>query len=202
MIAGIVLAAGKGTRFGGDKMLHPVRAPSGEALPMGLLSALNLKPWVDEVICVVRAQDKALISLYEQHGFKTHISEHFEQGLSASLVAGVHASGEASMYVLALGDMPFINAKTYEHIRKAIDESDKDKIIQPRFNHKPGHPMVFPKRLKQELLSLQGDVGARSIVKKEMENLITVDVIDQGVHWDLDTQAAIKSRPGLNRAHQ
>ncbi len=192
MIAGIVLAAGKGTRFGGDKMLHPVRSQSGETLPMGLHSALNLKPWVDEVICVVRAQDTALIALYEQHGFKIHVSEYFELGLSASLVAGVQASGEASMYVLALGDMPFINVKTYGSIRAAIDESNKDKIIQPKFKNKPGHPMVFPKRLKRELLSLQGDVGARSIVKNELENLITVEVNDPGIYWDLDTQAAIK----------
>jgi len=192
MIAGIVLAAGKGTRFGGDKMLHPVQSHNGEILPMGLLSALNLKPWVDEVICVVRAQDAELIALYGQHGFKTHISEYFELGLSASLVAGIQASAEASMYVLALGDMPFINVKTYESIRDAIDKSNKDKIIQPKFNNKPGHPIVFPKRLKRELLSLQGDVGARSIVKKELKNLMTVDVNDQGIHWDLDTQAAIK----------
>ena len=192
MIAGIVLAAGKGTRFGGDKMLHPVQSHNGDMLPMGLLSALNLKPWVDQVICVVRAQDTALITLYEQHGFKTHISENFELGISASLVAGIKASAEASMYVLALGDMPFINVKTYESIRGAIDKSNKDKIIQPKFDNKPGHPMVFPKRLKPELLSLQGDVGARSLVNKESENLITVDVEDAGIHWDLDTQAAIK----------
>ena len=192
MIAGIVLAAGKGTRFGGDKMLHPVQSHNGDMLPMGLLSALNLKPWVDQVICVVRAQDTALITLYEQHGFKTHISENFESGLSASLVAGIQASAVASMYVLALGDMPFINVKTYESIRGAIDKSNKDKIIQPKFDNKPGHPMVFPKRLKPELLSLQGDVGARSIVKKEVGSLISVEVNDQGIHWDLDTQAAIK----------
>jgi len=192
VIVGIVLAAGKGTRFGGDKMLHPVRSQSGEMLPMGLLSALNLKPWVDQVICVVRAQDIKLIALYEQHGFKTHISEYYELGLSASLVAGIQASAEASMYVIALGDMPFINVKTYESIRSAIDKNNKDKIIQPKFNNKPGHPMVFPKRLKRELLSLQGDVGARSIVKKEVGSLISVEVNDQGIHWDLDTQAAIQ----------
>ncbi len=197
MIAGIVLAAGKGSRFGGDKMLHPIKQKNGDGLAMGLLSAMNLKPWVDDVICVVRARDKKLIALYQQHGFKIHISEHYELGLSASLVAGIQACNDASMYVLALGDMPFINAKTYQDIRLTIDKSDKDKIIQPRFNNKPGHPMVFPKRLKNQLLALQGDVGARSIVNKEAKKLVSINVNDAGIHWDVDVKAAVKDKSNL-----
>ncbi len=188
MITGIVLAAGMGSRFGGDKMLHPIKQKNGDELAMGLLSAMNLKPWVDDIICVVRASDKTLISIYEQHGFKVHISEHYELGLSASLVAGIQACKGASMYVLALGDMPYIKAKTYQDIRQSLDKSDKDKIIQPTFNGMPGHPMVFPQRLKNELLALQGDVGARSIVKKEAHNIISVKVQDGGIHWDVDTK--------------
>jgi molybdenum cofactor cytidylyltransferase len=186
MITGIVLAAGKGSRFGGDKMLHLIKQENGTHIPMGLLSALNLKPWVDQVICVVRPHDDALINMYQQYGFNVHKSEHYQQGLSASLVAGVKASMKASAWVIALGDMPFIKSSSYEKMRETLKSAAKGHIIQLTHNNKPGHPVVFPKRFKNDLLALQGDVGARSIVQREGEKIVSVEVADASIHLDID----------------
>ncbi len=194
MIVGILLAAGMGRRFGGDKMLHPIKTLDGEPIAMGVQSAINLKPWVDKVVCVVRPQDEALTALLHKSGFSTYVSDDHLQGLSASLVAGIQATLDhemkASMWLIALGDMPYIQSTTYQQIHDAIIESDQDKIIQPLFNNIPGHPVVFPKRLKSPLLALTGDEGARSIIKLESKGVIKVHVNDEGIHKDVDVNPA------------
>ena len=201
MIIGILLAAGMGRRFGGDKMLRPLQfnaggcdkeggSKEGEPIAMGVQCAINLKPWVDKVICVVRPQDKALTALFHDNGFSTYVSDDHLQGLSASLVAGIQATLDhkmnASIWLIALGDMPYIAPTTYKQIHDAIVESEQGKIIQPIFNNIPGHPVVFPQRLKEPLLALKGDQGARSIIKLESKNVIKIHVNDEGIHKDVD----------------
>jgi molybdenum cofactor cytidylyltransferase len=201
VIVGVLLAAGLGSRFGGDKLLHAISTEYCQQstplaiMPMGLVSALNLALYVDEVICVVRPEDKVLASLFEQYSFKVCVSEHYWQGLSASLMAGVEASIDADAWWIALGDMPFINAASYQAIheqvtlQKELPEAQQ-KIVRPytlsQSGRKPGHPVVFPKRLKDSLLNLSGDEGAKVILKKERENLIEVQLNDNGIHLDVD----------------
>jgi len=184
MITGLIMAAGMGRRFGGDKMLHPIENPSGPALAMGLQSALNLRPWVDEVICVLRPQDQRLKQLFIQHGFKTQVNPHHQQGLSSSLVTGIEAAPHADMWLIALGDMPFIQPASYRQLKQVLDAGDKQQIVRLSHQQRPGHPVVFPQRLKGQLLALRGDEGASTVVKQEQPRLIEVN--DAGIHRDID----------------
>lgn len=186
MITGLIMAAGMGRRFGGDKMLHPIENPDGQALAMGLQAALNLRPWVDEVICVLRPQDQRLKQLFSQQGFKTQVNPHHQQGLSSSLVAGIQAAPHTDMWLIALGDMPFIQADSYRRLKQALDAGDQQQIVRLTHQQRPGHPVVFPQRLKSQLLALRGDAGASSIVKQEQSRLLEVAVHDAGIHRDID----------------
>ncbi len=211
MIVGVILAAGLGSRFGGDKLLHPLpnqksalnnaQADTQTHLAMGLQSALNLAPYVDEVVCVVRPEDKVLTELFTQHGFKACVSEDYQKGLSASFMAGVKASDQASMWWIALGDMPFIQETSYHAIQQQAllqaqkPESDQ-KIVRPysitAASPKPGHPVVFPKRLKAQLLNLKGDEGAKAILKSERDEVQQVLLKDKGIHLDIDELSDLK----------
>jgi len=204
VIVGVVLAAGLGSRFGGDKLLHPVHIPSAkEPVAMGLQSALNLQSYVDEVICVVRPDDSELIALFLQQGFKVCPSENHLDGLSASLMAGIRASAEADMWWLALGDMPFITAPSYLAIQQEIvhqlqQPEQTRQIVQACSQDstgaiKSGHPVIFPQRLKEALLELSGDEGARSLVKKEGRQIKQVLLNDAGIHWDVDKLVDLKA---------
>ena len=204
MIAGIVLAAGLGSRFGGDKLLHPLHIPSANfPVAMGLQSALNLQPYVDEVICVVRPDDSELIKLFLQQGFKVCPSENYLDGLSASLMAGIRASSVADMWWLALADMPFIAAPSYLAIQQEIAHQlqrpeQTRQIVQACSQDstgaiKSGHPVIFPQRLKGALLALSGDEGARSVVKKEARQVQQVLLNDPGIHWDVDKITDLKA---------
>lgn len=117
-VVGVLLAAGQGSRFGGDKLLHPLK----NNIPMGLQSAQYLQQAVDEVICVVRPSDHALIQHFQDAGFKTIVNENHETGLSSSIVAGVTARPHAQYWVIALGDMPYIQTESYQQLSQAISD--------------------------------------------------------------------------------
>jgi len=191
-ITAIVLAAGKGHRFGGDKMLQPIPVINSNnpehTLPMGLRSALNVRPHVDQVICVVRPDDKALIQVLHEHAFKTVINHEFELGLSSSIKAGVRSAHSDHHIMICLGDMPFITEASYESIIQAF-YSQPSSICRGCFvsgSDTPlmGHPVIFPHVFRPQLLALQGDKGAQSIMQSLPINTIKIE--DKGIIKDID----------------
>ena len=99
-LTGILLAAGQGRRFGGDKGL--AQLPDGT--PMALRSALNLRAALLDIICVVRPDDTVLHDLLGEHGFEVVVAEDAGQGMSASLQAGIRATPNAAGWMVALAD--------------------------------------------------------------------------------------------------
>lgn len=193
---GLLLAAGQGSRFGGDKLRYPLE----NEIPMGVQSALNLKQAVDEVICIVRPHDNVLIQLFSEQGYTIVENPEHQTGLSSSIRAGVKARPDAVYWVIALGDMPYIKAETYQSISQAIDREinqfkSKQKIIRPYLAHadksekkQAGHPVAFPNHFKDELTNLSGDKGAAPVIKKANEKIHWLLVEDQGVCFDIDTK--------------
>ena len=62
-IVGILLAAGAGTRFGGDKLLAPLRAPAADnavGMPVGVAACRHLTAALPETVAVVRPGDHKL----------------------------------------------------------------------------------------------------------------------------------------------
>jgi len=190
-VIGILLAAGQGSRFGG----HKLRYVLDNGIAMGLQSALNLKQVVDEVICIVRPDDKVLISEFEKNGLTVVENPNHNHGLSSSIYSGIQARPDADYWIIGLGDMPFIKASTYSSMQSKIaNEGDKDKsakqIIRPAMLQglklKSGHPVAFPNRYREALLTLTGDTGAASILKTEKKHVQSLMVEDSGIFLDID----------------
>lgn len=183
-MVGILLAAGAGKRFGGDKCL--ARLPDG--VPMAVRSAENLSTVVDEVLCVVRPEDEWLRGLLHKASFKTVICHDADEGMAASLRAGVDASQLASGWIVALADMPVIRHKTYQRMMLRLTD---EHIVRPEFNGQAGHPVCFPMRFRDDLLALSGDEGAKGVIDKHPKQLHSFESMDQGVIQDFDTVEAL-----------
>lgn len=194
---GILLAAGSGKRFGGDKCL--ARLPNGMA--MGAVAAINLAQVVDRLICVVRASD-ALLQNELQQAFllltkpppEIIICEDASTGMSASLRAGIQASLDASGWIIALADMPLIKLATYQAIAlEAVNytqstPANQQPIIIPNYQSQDGHPVYFPARFCDELLVLRGDRGAKKLLHQYPESVQRLAVDDAGIFRDFDTR--------------
>ncbi len=188
MITGILLAAGSGSRFGGGKLLHPL--PDGT--PIGVASLRNLKSALAEAIAVVRSGDDRLRDLLEHEGVTVHLCEDAHLGMARSLVRGIDASRHAGGWVIALGDMPFVLPQTIAAIAGRIGQSGR--IAVPAWRGERGHPVGFGRAYLDELLRLQGDEGARSIMARHPGELEIVDCDDRGILRDIDTPADL-ARP-------
>ncbi len=185
-IVGILLAAGQGRRFGGDKCLALL--PDGT--PMGLRSAQNLSKAVDSLVCVVRPDDLALKTLFNNHGFHTVDCPDAALGMSASLKAGVMATAKAQGWVIALADMPLIQPDTHQLLVNELREQDG--IVRPSYDGQAGHPVLFSQQYHNELLALSGDSGAKAVLKRHKAQLLMVAVDDAGVLQDFDTKESLQ----------
>ena len=190
MITGILLAAGSGSRFGGDKLLHPL--PDGT--PIGIASVRNLKNALPDVIAVVRSRDDRLGDLFEKEGVAVHLCDDAHRGMARSFVCGINASHDADGWVIALGDMPFLLPQTIKAIAERITRSGR--MAMPAYRGKRGHPVAFARPYLDELLNLKGDEGARSIIERHRRDLEIVDCDDPGILRDIDTASDLDKPAG------
>jgi len=182
MMNAILLAAGSGSRFGGKKLL--AKLPDGT--PIGVASWRNLAAAASNCIAVVRAGDTVLRDLLESEG--AHVVEcgDAQLGMSRSLVTGINATRDANGWLIALGDMPYIEPVTVTKVLAAINAGAL--IAVPTYHGKRGHPVGLSADLGEELLEIQGDEGAREIVKRHTDKCLFIDCDDDpGILRDIDT---------------
>ncbi len=169
-LTAIVLAAGASTRFGSPKQLQIFR---GETFLARAIRVAH-EAGCDRVIAVARPGDAI-------NGAEIVENHEAEAGISTSIRAGVRAAGSGRMLIL-LCDQPLITA---EHLRAliAIDAP----IVATSYAETIGAPAVFDQRFAEELATLAGDRGARSIIEKHRAHVVTVTF--EAAAMDVDTQA-------------
>ena len=184
-IRGILLAAGSSKRFGSNKLLQALPAGAPEAgTPIGLAAAKHLLDALPESIAVVRPRAQKLGKLLRDAGCNTVVCKNAGEGMGTSLAAGVRAAAEADGWVVALADMPFLRPETIRVIAKALSEGAA--IAAPSYRGERGHPVGFARRFLEELSSLHGDSGARTLLDQHPDWVTAHEVEDPGVLRDID----------------
>lgn len=201
MIVGILLAAGTASRFGGDKLLQPL--PDGT--PIGVAAARSLLRGVDRGVAVVRAEDEELARLLSAEGMRVEACQNAAQGMGASLAYGVSTMRDAKGWLIALADMPFIQAETTRGVAHLIEKGAP--IAAPFHRGKRGHPVGFSRDFYAALSGLQGDCGARDLLAAHAARIRPLHCDDPGILTDVDTpldlarsSARPQSSPGLLHA--
>jgi molybdenum cofactor cytidylyltransferase len=189
-IVGILLAAGSASRFGGGKLLHPL----ADGTPIGVASLRSLRAALPEVLAVVRNGDEGLRALLEAEGVCVRVCSDAHLGMARSFVCGVDASRDADGWVIALADMPFVLTQTIKAIAERIAQTGR--IAIPAYRRQRGHPVGFGRRYLEELLRLQGDEGARSVIGRHSRDVEIIDCDDRGTLRDIDTPADLEKPAG------
>jgi len=188
-IAGILLAAGRGARFGGHKLLHPLN----DATPLGVASARHLLAALPHSLAVVRSDDEILSARLSAAGMRVIVCDRADQGMGVSLSTGVAADRNAQGWVIALADMPFIEVETIKNVVALLQQGAP--LVAPCHQGRRGHPVGFGRAFRDQLLALRGDQGARDLLMRHASQLVLLPVDDEGVLADVDTPADIGGHP-------
>lgn len=184
----VLLAAGRGVRFGGDKLLAPL---NGEPIVVRALATALAAP--ARQVFVALADDPRVAMALTAAADRLDATDRLvlvpvpdaADGMGVSLRTAVAAlpADTAGVFVF-LGDMPAIVAKTPAHLAAALTESDQ--IIVPIHAGQRGHPVLFGADWLAALKMLEGDEGARKLLAKAGPRLTAVEVDDPGILVDID----------------
>ncbi|MDN3523492.1 nucleotidyltransferase family protein [Halomonas ramblicola] len=183
-VIALVLAAGRGRRFGNDKRLAGL--PGRGTLLAATLA--TLRPHFADIRVVLRNEDDPA-HLGIATSITTLAAKRADQGMGESLAAGIRAlsaDSQAHSVAVMLGDMPWLS----EHLFSLLCSRASDRtIVRPLYRGKGGHPVLFGRRFWGSLEQLTGDEGARSVVRQYRDACIEIEVQDPGVVRDVDRPA-------------
>jgi molybdenum cofactor cytidylyltransferase len=193
-VSAVVLAAGRSTRMGGpNKLLAEL---DGQKL-VRIVTEHALASKARDVIVVTGHQaeliEKALA------GLKVTFVRNpdFAKGLASSVKAGVLAvPRQADGAVICLGDMPMISSDLIDRLIDAFAPDRGNLIAVPVSDGRRGNPVLWSRRFFNELMVLDGDVGARHLIAKHNEVVAEVPVEGDGAFLDIDTPQALEAARG------
>lgn len=185
-IVGILLAAGQSKRFGSQKLLQRI---AEDQPPIAVQSAINLLEVLPNSIAVVRENDQELKSLLLKTGIQVVENPDARLGMSTSIHCAIESliksRPDAKGWIIALADMPYIPPRIIKQIADTLLQGAL--IVAPEYNKQRGQPVGFSQQLRNELLNLKGDMGAKPIVEKHLSQLQLIEVSSNSVLHDIDT---------------
>ena len=183
MISAILLGAGESKRMGFDKL----SLPWGKKTVFEQCLQTLLRSKVQEVVIVLGVRSRRVRNPFHRKKIKIVVNPHAAGGMSTSIRKGLlKISPRSDGILIALGDQPFLKTRTINALIRAFGREEEG-IVVPSFQGKTGHPVIFHKAFKKELMNLKGDVGGRSIVERHREDVRVVRVNSIGVVKDVDT---------------
>ncbi len=181
----MVLAAGLSRRMGGsNKLLATI---DGAPMIARVVDAF-LASKAERVIVVLGHQAEQVRAALAGRDVRFVENPAYEEGLGASLRAGIEAIGDgADGALVGLGDMPRVTAAHIDALIAAFDPAGPETIIVPVHDRKRGHPVLWSARHFAEMRKLGGDVGARGLLERHADAVRAVPIADDAVHLDVDT---------------
>lgn len=176
----VLLAAGKSKRFGTNKLLagfcgRPMVCYALEA-------AAALKPTRTAVVtgCGEVAR------LAEGYGFEVIVNDEPQLGQSHSICLGVRTMQDMDAVLLMVCDQPRLTAASIERLVQRFERSGKSVACLRDGTHM-GNPAIFARQCFDELLALQGDRGAKGVLRAHEDDLLVVDTVGPDELADADT---------------
>lgn len=185
-VVAIILAAGKSARFGDGNKL----AADFEGTPViaRVIEAAETSKCAGTIL-VVPPDNAHLLKAAGAGSWLTVVNKEAPTGIASSIRAGIASLPPSVTGVLImLGDMPWIDSTLIDRLIIAFEESNATAIVFPEApDGRRGHPVVFPASLFPDLLALQGDSGARSVIDAHPDLHHPLTAATDAIFKDIDT---------------
>jgi len=192
VIAAVVLAAGSGSRFGTSaKQLAEL---DGIPLLEHALRAVEAVPAIDRIVVVLGARAEEIRAGVDFGLAEVVVCENWADGQAASLRCGIEAVADAHAAVLTLGDMPRITPEVIDAFAALAATYGRNVRARAMYDGMPGHPVVLGSAYFEQIAALQGDVGAREVLKAIRAHPIECSHLCSAA--DVDTPEALEDLRG------
>ncbi|MEL0241763.1 MAG: nucleotidyltransferase family protein [Pelagibacteraceae bacterium] len=188
MITAILLAAGSSKRFGKKNKL--IASYKKKPLISYVIEHLK-KSEVDKIIIVLGNEKLKLIKkIKKEPKIKFVYNKNYKIGMSSSIKFGLKKLDKnTKAFLICLSDMPKISFITYNKIIQKYKKNKKFPAV-PFYKTLNGNPVCFPIKYKKKLMSLQGDQGAKYILRKS--KFIKVSINSKSILFDMDYKSDFK----------
>ena len=196
-IAAVILAAGQSARF---------REAAGKDAPATKLVALHQgQPLVRHVAQAALSADLSMVSVVPGHAQQEvqaalaglavtfiHNDAH-ASGMASSLKAGLAGVSDAAGFLVLLGDMPLVNAALIAKLVDTFRSTPAADAVVPLYRGQRGNPVLLSAKLSPAIRALQGDEGARSLLRGPDRHIVGCECDDIAVQTDIDTPAVLSA---------
>jgi molybdenum cofactor cytidylyltransferase len=199
MTAAIVLAAGGSSRFGQLKQLVKFRGKTLLGRTIDAASEANCSP----VVVVIGSEDENLNRELDRAGVVTVQNKQWQRGVGSSIRCGVQRLADSSLdveaSVLLVCDQPAVDAHIIKQLI-ALRETTGKSIVAASYADTLGVPALFTRSIFQELLSLDDQSGAKSIILRNRDRVAALPFpegqidIDSWEDWENFTAQSISAR--------
>lgn len=183
----VLLAAGAGKRFGGNKLTAQVHGK-----PMYLWAMENIEEMKTELPAVVVTGTPEIVSAAEAKGMIAIFNGQPELGISLSIRLGIEAVIQEDRKVdgilFMVCDQPWLEKTTLVRLMSEFDGG----ILALSYGERRGNPVIFSREYLKELSELSGDIGGRQVMARHRENVRFLEVNDEKELQDIDKREQIE----------
>ena len=180
----IILAAGESSRLGQPKQL--LKFKDKTLIRRAVENALSSD--CSPIILVLGANYPTIKNEISDLNCEVVFNENWQSGMSSSIKIGLlkllDLSPDIQAVIISLADQPLIKSKHFDKITEVFSRTTKP-IIASFYNEIAGVPALFAKEFFTDLLNLEGDKGAKAILKSHPESVETFYLPEAEI--DIDT---------------
>jgi molybdenum cofactor cytidylyltransferase len=186
MVVGIVLAAGASSRMGRSKALLPI----GRDTFVTRVCRTLLEAGVDDLVVVSGAERDEVTAAVSRAGLSARVIENTRrnEGQLSSVLAGLAVADRPGVegVLVHLVDAPLVSAETAAAVIAAFRRT-RAPIVRPAVGGRHGHPVLFARRVFDDLRRADPAIGAKAVVRAHAAEVHDVPVDDEGACRDIDT---------------
>lgn len=182
--AAIILAAGQSGRLGRPKQL--LKYQDKTLLQRAIDAAKQLS--IQFIVMVLGSNADTILDESDTSGIHVVINDHWQTGMASTIHCGMQSlqklNSNADTVILMVCDQPFVTSDLLNNLIKKHAETGKP-IVASQYADTIGIPALFHKQMFLELMTLEGDSGAKKMMTQNKDILATIPFPKGSI--DIDT---------------